>query len=134
MLRRLGLPDVTGHVPLLTALGVDALGSGVFMPFSVLFFTVTTPLSLAQVGLGLSVAAGLALSAGPLLGTPVDRSGAWWVLLAGNLLQALGVAGYLLVDTFGGLVVAAVASCPGQFGVLGCLLPDGHPSIRARRA
>ncbi len=114
MLRRLGLPDVTGHIPLLTALGVDALGSGVFLPFSVLFFTVTTPLSLAQVGLGLSVAAGIALPAGPLLGTLVDRSGAWRVLLAGNLLQALGVAGYLLVDAFGSLVVAAVAVALGS--------------------
>ena len=59
MLRRLGLPDVHGHLPLLAALAVDALGSGVFLPFSVLFFTVTTPLSLAQVGLALSIAAGI---------------------------------------------------------------------------
>lgn len=114
VLRRLGLPDVTGHVPLLGALAVDALGSGVFLPFSILFFTVTTPLSLAEVGLGLSVAAGIALPAGPLLGTLVDRSGAWRVLLAGNLLQALGVASYLVVDTFGGLVVAAVAVALGS--------------------
>ncbi len=114
MLRRLGLPDVTGHVPLLTALGVDALGSGVFLPFSVLFFTVTTPLSLAEVGLGLSVAAGIALPAGPLLGTLVDRCGAWRVLLAGNVLQALGVASYLVVDSFGSLVVAAVTVALGS--------------------
>jgi len=114
MLRRFGLPDVTGHVPLLTALGIDALGSGVFLPFSVLLFTVTTPLSLAQVGLGLSVAAGIALPAGPLLGTLVDRSGAWRVLLAGNLLQSLGVAGYLFVDTLGSLVAAAVAVALGS--------------------
>lgn len=114
MLRRLGLPDVTGHVPLLTALAVDALGSGVFLPFSILFFTMTTPLSLAEVGLGLSVAAGIALPAGPVIGTLVDRSGAWRVLLAGNLLQALGAASYLIVDTFGGLVVAASAVALGS--------------------
>jgi len=114
VLRRLGLPDVTGHVPLLAALAVDALGSGVFLPFSVLFFTVTTPLSLAQVGLALSVAAGIALPAGPLLGSLVDRSGAWRVLLAGNLLQALGVASYLVIDTFGGLVAAAVVVALGN--------------------
>jgi MFS family permease len=114
VLRRVGLPDVTGHVPLLTALGVDALGSGVFLPFSVLFFRATTPLSLAEVGLALSVAAGIALPAGPLLGTLVDRSGARQVLLAGNVLQALGVASYLIVDTFGSLVVAAVAVALGS--------------------
>ena len=107
MLRRLGLPDTTGHLPLLAALAVDALGSGVFLPFSVLYFTATTPLSLAQVGLALSVAAGLALPVGPLLGTLVDRWGAWPVLLAGNLLQAAGVAGYLFTGTFGELLVAA---------------------------
>jgi len=112
--RRLGFPDVTGHVPLLTALGVDALGSGVFLPFSILFFTVTTPLSLAEVGLGLSVAAAIALPAGPLLGTLVDRIGAWRVLLASNVLQALGVASYLVVDTSASLVVAAVAVALGS--------------------
>lgn len=111
--RRLGLPDVTGHVPLLTALTVDALGSGAFLPFSVLFFTMTTPLSLAEVGLGLSVAAGIVLPAGPLLGTLVDRSGARPVLLLGNVLQALGMASYLLVDTLGGLVAAAVCVALG---------------------
>lgn len=107
MLRRLGLPDTTGHVPLLAALAVDALGSGVFLPFSVLYFTATTPLSLAQVGLALSVAAGLALPVGPLLGTLVDRWGAWRVLLAANLLQASGVAGYLVTGTSGELLAAA---------------------------
>ncbi|MDP9460651.1 MAG: MFS transporter [Actinomycetota bacterium] len=112
--RSLGLPDVTGHVPLLTALAVDALGSGVWLPFSVLYFTITTPLSLAQVGLSLSITAGLALPAGPLLGTLVDRRGARPVLLAGNLLQALGVAGYLFVGGSGSLVIAATSVALGS--------------------
>jgi len=114
VLSRLGLPDVTGSVPLLAALAVDAVGSGVFLPFSLLYFTATTALSLAQVGLALSVAAGLALPAGPLLGSLVDRAGAWRVLLAANLLQAVGVAGYLAVDGFGGLLVAAVVVALGN--------------------
>lgn len=113
MRKRLGLPDVTGHVPLLVALAVDALGSGVFLPFSILFFTVTTPLSLAQVGLGLSVAAGIALPAGPFLGTLVDRVGARQVLILANLLRALGMASYLFVDALGGLIAAAIAVALG---------------------
>lgn len=113
VLKRLGLPDVTGHVPLLAALAIDALGSGVFLPLAVLFFTVTTPLSIAEVGLGLSVAAGVALPAGPILGSMVDRSGARRILLAGNLLQAVGVASYLVIDTFAGLVLAAVTVALG---------------------
>ena len=111
---RLGLPDLSGRRPLVAALAIDALGSGLFLPFAVLFFTLTTPLSLAQVGLALSVAAGIALPAAPVLGSVVDRWGAWQVLLAGNALQALGTASYLFVDTFAELVAAAGAAALGN--------------------
>lgn len=114
VLQRLGLPDTTGHLPLLAALAVDALGSGVFLPFSVLYFTATTSLSLAQVGLALSVAAGLALPLGPWLGGLVDRFGAGPVLLAANLLQALGAASYLVTESFDELIGAAGAVALGS--------------------
>jgi MFS family permease len=73
-----------------TAIAVDALGSGVFMPLSMLYFLAVTPLTLVEVGAAISIASALSLPAGPVIGAVVDRLGAKQVLLAGNALQALG--------------------------------------------
>ena len=84
---RLGWPSLGDHRRFVTAIAIDAVGSGVFMPVSVLYFLATTDLGLVQVGAALSLAALVALPAGPLLGGVVDRFGAKSVLLAGNALQ-----------------------------------------------
>jgi MFS family permease len=104
---RAGLPSVGGQVPLVAALSVDAVGTGLFLPFSILFFTATTPLSVAAVGLGVSVASGLRLPLGPLLGSLVDRWGPRRVFVLSNVVQCAGTAGYLLVGSFWGLVATA---------------------------
>ena len=46
VLKRLGFPSVGSHRRFVTAIAVDAVGSGVFMPISMLYFLVATPLSL----------------------------------------------------------------------------------------
>ena len=56
MLQRLGFPRVGEHGRFVTAIGIDAVGSGVWMPVSMIFFLSTTELSLVQVGLALSLA------------------------------------------------------------------------------
>lgn len=108
VLSRLGLPSVGAHWPIVAALVVDAVGSGLFLPFSVLFFLATTSLSLVEVGLALSLAAALRLPAGPLLGAVTDRVGPSRVLVLANALQAVGLLGYLAVNSFSQLVLAAV--------------------------
>ncbi|WP_338089750.1 MFS transporter [Nocardioides lijunqiniae] len=144
MLQRLGFPAVGDHRRFVTALAIDAMGSGVFMPVSMLYFLVTTDLTLVQVGGAISLASLVALPAGPLLGSVVDRVGAKRVLLAGNALQAIGFAAFLVADSFAvvtlwtvvvtigrtafwgsfGNIVAAI-SAPGErekwFGFLGAL-------------
>ena len=144
VLDRLGFPSVGEHRRFVTAIAVDAVGSGVFMPVCMLYFLVTTDLSLVQVGAAISLASAVALPAGPLLGGVVDRYGAKNVLLVGNALQFLGYAAYLLTDSFlavtlwtvvvtvgrtafwgsYGNIVAAI-SAPGErekwFGFLGAL-------------
>ena len=55
MLRRLGFPDLGRHRRFVTALGIDAVGSGVWTPVSLLYFLSQTDLSLVHVGLALSV-------------------------------------------------------------------------------
>ncbi|NHC22563.1 MFS transporter [Nocardioides sp. IC4_145] len=102
------------HRRFVTAIGIDAVGSGVFMPVSILYFLMTTDLSLVQVGGVLSLASLLALPAGPLLGGVVDRIGAKHVLLAGNALQALGFAAYLVTDSFAGLTFWTVVVTIGR--------------------
>ena len=84
VLHRLGFPSVGRHRRFVTAIAIDAVGSGVFMPISMLYFLVATDLTLVQVGAAISLASLIALPAGPLIGSVVDRIGAKQVLLAGN--------------------------------------------------
>ena len=128
----------------MTAIAIDAVGSGVFMPISMLYFLVATDLSLVQVGAAISLASLVALPTGPLIGSVVDRIGAKQVLLAGNVLQGVGFVAYLFSESFVavtawtvvvtlgrtafwgsyGNIVAAI-SVPGErekwFGFLGAL-------------
>jgi MFS family permease len=144
VLQRLGFPSVGRHRRFVTAIAIDAVGSGVFMPISMLYFLVATDLTLVQVGAAISLASLVALPAGPVIGSVVDRVGAKQVLLAGNLLQGAGFVAYLFSDSFlsvtawtvlvtvgrtafwgsYGNIVAAI-SAPGErerwFGFLGAL-------------
>ncbi|HEX5090133.1 MAG TPA: MFS transporter [Nocardioides sp.] len=144
MLHRLGFPSVGRHRRFVTAIAIDAIGSGVFMPISMLYFLVATDLTLVQVGAAISLASLVALPTGPLIGSIVDRVGAKQVLLAGNVLQGIGFVAYLVSDSFlavtlwtvvvtvgrtafwgsYGNIVAAI-SVPGErekwFGFLGAL-------------
>ncbi len=110
----LGFPSVGQHRRFVTAIAIDAVGSGVFMPVSMLYFLVTTDLTLVQVGAGISLASAVALPAGPLLGGLVDRYGAKQVLLGGNLLQAAGFVAYLATDSFAGLTLWTVVVTVGR--------------------
>jgi MFS family permease len=103
-----GLPAIGGHKCLLGAFGIDALGSGLFLPFSVLFFTVTTSLSLQQVGLALSIAAFVRLPATAVAGMLTDRIGPKRTVIASSLVQSFGFAGYLLVDSFTQVLASAI--------------------------
>jgi MFS family permease len=106
---QMALPPVRDHKRLLGAFGIDALGSGLFMPFSVLFFTATTPLSLQQVGLALSIAALIRLPATAGAGVLTDRLGSKRTVIASSLAQAFGFAGYLFVGSFPQVLASAIA-------------------------
>jgi MFS family permease len=98
---------------------IDAVGSGMFIPISLLYFIATTPLSTVRIGLALTLASLLSIPFGPPIGTLVDRFGARPVLLAANGLQAVGFAGYLLVDTFPGVLLCAWIVALGRACFLG---------------
>jgi len=109
-----GLPDTTGQRPFLVAMLADTLGSGLFLPFSLLYFVVTTDLSLTAIGAGLTVANGLSVVTGPWFGGLVDRVGARPVSLGSNLLRAGGLVGYLFVHSWPSLVAAALLLSVGD--------------------
>jgi len=111
---RLGFPAIGSHRRFVTAIAVDALGSGVFMPLTMLYFLAVTPLTLLQVGAAISIASAVALPAGPLIGAVVDRVGAKQVLLAGNTLQALGFLAYLVTDSFAAVLVWTIVVTIGR--------------------
>jgi MFS family permease len=109
-----GYPTMGGHRRLLVAVAVDTLGTGTWMPVSLLYFLRSTPLSLAEVGLALSVAALLALPLTAVAGQCVDRYGAKQVLQAGNVLQLVGFAAHPFVDSFAGVMLVAALAAVGR--------------------
>jgi MFS family permease len=90
------------------ALFIDAVGSGMFLPFSLLFFLATTSLPLTRIGLGLSVAAVVRIPATIGAGPLADRVGPRTAVIVSQLFQVAGFAGYLFVHGFWSLVAAAV--------------------------
>jgi MFS family permease len=100
-----GLPNVSGRRAVLAAAVIDSLGSGLFLPFAVLYFLRTTALPLATVGVGLSAGTAAVIAVVPLAGMAVDRFGAVRCVVAANLLQAAGFLGYLWVSTLWQLAV-----------------------------
>ena len=104
MLTRLGFPRVGEHRRFVTAIVADTVGSGLFMPITLLYFLAMTDLSLVQIGSALSVSALLTMPGAFVIGSLVDRFGPRRMMLVGNLVQAVGMLAYLWADSL--LVVA----------------------------
>lgn len=96
---------------------VDATGSGMYLPLSLLFFHHVTGLPIERVGVIMTAAALFSLVGNPVAGVLVDRFGARAVVVGGYLVRAAGFAAYPLVDSpltmF--LAVALVALGDGSY-------------------
>ncbi|MCX5418123.1 MFS transporter [Streptomyces sp. NBC_00078] len=109
-LRRLGVPEAPAAGRWALVAVVDAIGTGMFLPISVLYFTVVVGLSAGAVGAGLGIAGLVGSVATPLSGTLIDRFGARKVVVCCWAAGAVAYVGYLGVRDWGGLVaVASVA-------------------------
>jgi len=84
VLSKLGFPDVGPHRRFVGALAIDALGSGIWMPLSMLYFLHQTSLGLVRLGLAMTIANTVVIPLVPYLGTLVDRVGPRRVIQAGN--------------------------------------------------
>jgi len=88
----------------------SAVGNGAWFTSWALFLTRSVGLSVAQVGLGMTVAAALGVLAAPVLGWLGDRAGARETFGVQLALQGLASLAYLVVHDFAVfLVVAALA-------------------------
>ncbi|WP_330301304.1 MDR family MFS transporter [Streptomyces sp. NBC_00503] len=110
----LGLPNTRGRGPLIVAQVVDALGTGLFLPFAVVYFHAAKGIPLTTVGLMLSAAALLSLPAGPLAGPMIDRFGPRRVVIAGNLVRVLTFTGYVFTDVPWQLVLLVTLTLAGD--------------------
>jgi MFS family permease len=121
--QRLGFPAVGEHRRFVTAIGIDAVGSGIWMPVSMIFFLATTHLSLVQVGLALSLASLLSLPAAVLAGQLVDRYGSKNVLQVGNALQAVSFLAYPFADAVWSVALVVAVSVVGRTAFWGSYSP-----------
>ncbi|WP_245617236.1 MFS transporter [Knoellia subterranea] len=108
MLQRLGFPRVGEHRRFVSAIVADTVGSGLFMPITLLYFLKVTDLTLVQIGSALSLSALLTMPAAFVIGTLVDRFGGRRMMLVGNIVQAVGMLAYLWVEALWPVALATV--------------------------
>lgn len=94
----------------LAATLIDALGSGLWVPFALLFLVHGQGMGLVDAGASLTTGALLALVTGPAAGVAMDRFGPRALLIAGNLVRLAAFAAYPLAHTSWQVIaVSAVA-------------------------
>ncbi|MGH3510267.1 MAG: MFS transporter, partial [Nocardioidaceae bacterium] len=123
MLSRLGFPAIGRHRRFVTAVGIDAIGSGVWIPVSMLYFLAVTNLRLVEVGLAMSIGSAITLPLAFVVGQLVDRYGAKRILQAGNLLQAAGFAAYPFAHSLGTVTLVIAVAAAGRTAFWGSYPP-----------
>jgi Na+/melibiose symporter-like transporter len=102
------------RLALLTALGVDNFGSGLFLPLALLYATRVIRLPLATAGTVIALGTLAGLAAPPLAGRLVDAAGPRVTVICAQLLQALGAVTYLVARDAAAVAAAAVLLGVGQ--------------------
>jgi MFS family permease len=102
------------RLALLAALGVDNFGSGLFLPLALVYVTRVVGLPLGTAGTVVALGTMVGLAVPPVAGRLVDRIGPRLVVIAAQVLQALGAVAYLLARGPVVVVVAAVLLAAGQ--------------------
>ncbi|MFD0270321.1 MFS transporter [Streptomyces sp. NPDC127106] len=101
---------VAGERSLLVGVGISAVGIGMYVPFSLVFFHHVTGLSFALVGLVLTATGLAGLAFMPLAGSAVDRFGAKRANLVLYALRAVGFALYPFADSLPAFAAVALVT------------------------
>jgi MFS family permease len=96
MRRRRGTDANRSRAALLVALGVDNLGTGMFLPLGLVFATRVVGLGLDTAGAVVAAAGLLGFAVPPVAGRLSHRFGPRRVVVLSQLVQAAGAVGYLL--------------------------------------
>ncbi|MDJ0340097.1 MFS transporter [Streptomyces sp. H10-C2] len=107
-------PRIPGERSMLAAMTVNAVGSGMYLPFTLIFFHHVTGLSFAAVGAVLTAAGLIGLTTLPLAGTAVDRFGARRVQLVLYGVRGLGFALYPFAQSVPAFAVVALVTIIGD--------------------
>jgi Na+/melibiose symporter-like transporter len=105
---------IDGRRPFLAAMVTDSVGTGMFLPFTVLYFVHTAGLTAASVGVALTVAGFVVLPAPLAVAPAIDRLPARIVVAVGNLISCAAFTGYLFARGQLAVTAAAVAAGVGQ--------------------
>ncbi|WP_020014182.1 MFS transporter [Promicromonospora sukumoe] len=108
------LPELRRHVPLAVALGVDSVGTGISGPLLLLFLTRVADIPLARAGLTLSATFAVALVVPALVGQVVARLGGRNILIAAQVLQAVGLTGLLVARDLPAVAACTLVAAIGQ--------------------
>ncbi|MFF4355834.1 MFS transporter [Streptomyces sp. NPDC001604] len=104
-------PDrIPGQWALPVAAAVNGVGTGMYVPFTLVFFHYVTGLSFTTVGLVLTVTGLVGLAALPPAGAAVDRFGARRVQLALYGVRAAGFTAYPFADSLAAFAAVALVT------------------------
>ncbi|GAB3443063.1 MFS transporter [Streptomonospora sediminis] len=110
---RLGIPSMAGYGKTTAAVAIDTVGVGLLLPISLLYFTLTTDIGVARLGVALTLATAVSLPMGLLSGAFTDRLGPKTAMVTNNLFSAAGYLLYLVADgiatVFLAMLLVAVA-------------------------
>lgn len=123
MLQRLGFPDVGTHRRFVSALAIDAVGSGIWMPLSMLYFLHQTSLTLVELGLAMTIANTAVIPVVPWLGSFVDRVGPRRVMQLGNAGAAAAFVLYPFAHSLVAVTVLVFAASLTRSAFWGALGP-----------
>ncbi len=126
----LGRSQRRSHLALLVALGVDNVGSGLFLPLVLVYTTQVVGLSVAVAGTVVAAGTAVGLVVPAVAGRLVDRVGPKAVVIASQGVQAAGLVAYLLAQEVVAVAVAAVLLAVGSqlfYSSLFALIADAAP-------
>lgn len=122
----------------LIAMGIDSIGSGLWMPFGLIFFSRAQHIPLAEAGGALTLGGLIGLLAGPLGGSLVDRTGPALAVVVSNLLRTATFALYPLVGSAWQVAVLAIVTAAADrlfwtanTPLLASLVPDRMEGLLA---
>jgi MFS family permease len=114
---------MSAHRRFVSALAIDAVGSGIWMPLSLLYFLHQTSLSLVHLGAAMTIANVAVLAVVPAIGSLVDRLGPKIVMQAGNAGAAVAFVLYPFAHSMAAVAVLVFAAAATRFAFWGALGP-----------